>query len=195
MMTLYRSLVRPHLENCCQIWSPVRAGLVRRLESVQRSFTARIARIGHLNYWQRLAHLGLYSLERRRERYQVIYIYRIIKGEVPNFTCERFRISTLFSARRGRYCVIPPLSTNSSSKLKTIVDHSFAVRAAKLFNVLPKIIRSSESSTSSFKASLDSFLSSVRDQPLTPGYHQPAASNSLLDQVAHMRLEGLLPWE
>ena len=176
----------------CESWS---AGLIKKLESVQRSYTARIARIGHLNYWQRLAHLALYSLERRRERYQVIYLYRIIKGEVPNFICEKFRVSTLYSERRGLYCVIPPLSTNSSSKLKTIADHSFAVRAARLFNVLPKKVRSFEGSTNSFKASLDSFLLTVHDQPNTPGYHQPATSNSLIDQVAHMRLEGLLPWE
>ena len=66
MITLYKALVRPHLEYACQLWSPLQLGLVRRLEGVQRSYTARIAGVGHLNYWERLQRLKLYSLERRK---------------------------------------------------------------------------------------------------------------------------------
>ena len=192
LMTLYRSLVRPHLEYCCQLWSPVRQGLIGKLEGIQRSYTARMVGVGHLDYWQRLQHLKLQSLERRRERYQIIYMFKVIKGVVPNITSSRFEIKTSDAGRRGKTCMIPPVTTSASSRLKTIVDHSFAVRGARLFNALPKKLRNHEGSPESFKASLDTFLSKVRDLPCLPGYHQCSASNSLIDQVAQMRREGSL---
>ena len=63
MITLFKSMVLPHLEYCCQLWSPYLLKDIRRLEAVQRSFTARILGLGHLSYWERLANLKLYSLE------------------------------------------------------------------------------------------------------------------------------------
>ena len=122
----------------------------------------------------------------------MIYIHKIINGFVPNFVNARFKITTTVSERRGRSCAIPSLNTSASSRIQTIADHSFAVRAVKLFNVLPKKLRNHEGCPDSFKASLDTFLGKVRDQPSIPGYHQPATTNRLIEQVAQMKLEGLL---
>ena len=63
MMTLFRSMVVPHLEYCCQLLTPNLLKDIRSLEAIQRSFTARIAGVGHLTYWERLAHLQIFSLE------------------------------------------------------------------------------------------------------------------------------------
>jgi hypothetical protein len=75
MISLFRALVLPNLEYYCQLWAPLKAGAVRKLEAVQRTFTYRISGMRELdlNYWDRLKHLGLYSLERRRERYIILY--------------------------------------------------------------------------------------------------------------------------
>ena len=118
MMTLFSSLVIPHMEYCCQLWSPHLLGDIRRLEAVQRSFTARIAEIGHLSYWDRLNRLKLYSLERRRERYIIMYTYKIIQGLVPNFEDQRFSIKTQFSVRMDRVCKVPAINTNSTAKIR-----------------------------------------------------------------------------
>ena len=40
----------------------------------------------HFDYWNQLKKLHLYSLERRREGYIVIYIWRILEGQVPDLT-------------------------------------------------------------------------------------------------------------
>ena len=80
MMTLFKSMVLPHLEYCCPLWSPLTIGRVRQLEAIQRSFTAKISTLSHKNYWERLKSLGLYSLERRRERYMIIYVFKIINS-------------------------------------------------------------------------------------------------------------------
>ena len=63
MMTLFKSLVRSHLEYCCPLWNPQRGSGVKLLEGVQRTFTAKICSVQHLDYWQRLKSLHLLSLQ------------------------------------------------------------------------------------------------------------------------------------
>ena len=184
-MLLFKTMVHPHLEYCAQLWSPVSSqGLIRRLESVQRSFTARIQSLRHLDYWGRLKALNIYSLERRRERYVVIYVYKILSGVVPDLESDRFNITTHESLRRGRECNYPSLNNMPSARVQTIVDNSFGVRGPKLFNCLPRGLRDFEGSAETFKSKLDSFLKLIPDQPCLPHYTQPAASNSIIDQLA-----------
>ena len=191
MMTLFKALVIPHLEYCCQLWSPHLLKDIRRLEAIQRSFTARIAGMDQLTYWERLEHLKLYSLERRRERYIILYTYKIIQNLVPNFRDDRFTINTYSSVRGNRLCRVPSISRASRAKIRNLVEHSFAIRGPKLFNCLPAEIRNFQGSFLTFKFKLDKLLSQVIDQPCTPGYHQPAVSNSIIAQLAQMRADGL----
>jgi len=85
MLTLWKSLVIPHLDYCLQLWSPSKRFLMQDLEGLQKSFLKGVVLPQNLNYWGKLKHLNLYSLERRRERYQIIYTWCIIEGLVPNF--------------------------------------------------------------------------------------------------------------
>ena len=101
LLTLYRSLVLPILEYCCQLWCPRTPGLIRTLEGIQRSFTYRVRGLSELNYWERLQDLKLYSLERRRERYGIIYIWKVLQSLVPNFD-ERVKVTSYVIERRGR---------------------------------------------------------------------------------------------
>ena len=86
MLMLWKSLIRSKLEYCCQLWCPTQTGDIQGLEQVQRSFIRKITGVQHLSYWQQLQELSMYSLERRRERYISIYIWRIMEGQVPNFS-------------------------------------------------------------------------------------------------------------
>ena len=77
LLPLYKSLVLSRIEYCCLLWAPTNPGLISRLESVQRSFTRRLANYtgqNRPNYWERLKRLNMYSLERRRDRYAVLYV-------------------------------------------------------------------------------------------------------------------------
>ena len=65
------------LDNCSQLWSPSDQEGIAKLETVARHFTAQVAGLEGLDYWERLAQLKLYSQERRRERYQIIYIWKV----------------------------------------------------------------------------------------------------------------------
>ena len=186
MLTLYKALVLPLLEYCCQLWCPTAIGQIRQLEAVQRTFTSRVAGLAGYNYWERLQQLGLYSLERRRERYMIIYVWKIVCGLAPNVD-GRDGISTHTSERRGRFCVVPPVNGRALQRVQTLRENSLLVRGPRLFNCLPASLRAHQGTLSSFKAQLDGFLLTVPDQPRLPHYHQPAASNSVVAQVEWLR--------
>ncbi len=72
----------------------------------------------NLNYWGRLKHLELYSLERRRERYIILYTWKMINGLAPNFESETSKIMTYYNERRGRLCRIPPFNNRAAARVK-----------------------------------------------------------------------------
>ena len=77
MLTLLKSLVIPLLEYCCQPWNPWKAKDIQTIEAIQRTFTYETIEVQHLNYWEILHKLKLYSLQIRRERYIIIFIWKI----------------------------------------------------------------------------------------------------------------------
>ena len=117
-------------------------------------------------YHERLKSLGLYSLQRRRERYCIIYVWKIIEGLAPNFSNP---ITSTFSGRRGRSCVISHVNVG---RVGTLSYNSFRWRSIRLFNSLPMHLRSiSSCSVLRFKTQLDIFLGSVEDLPCLPGFN------------------------
>ena len=77
---MYRSLVRPHLEYCVQFWSPQFRKDIDAIERVQHRVTQLIPSFARLSYEERLKETGLYSLERRRFRGDMIEMFKIMKG-------------------------------------------------------------------------------------------------------------------
>ncbi len=85
------------------------------LENVKRSFTRHVQGMQKLDYWERLSSLRLYSLQRRRERYDILYVWKILEGLVPNVSAVSKRQVTLVqdtSGRRGRVCKVPAPEKN-----------------------------------------------------------------------------------
>ena len=90
------------------------------------------------------------------------------------------------SDRRGRLCRVPGLERQAAARIQTSRENSFAVRAPRLFNILPADIRDFEGPVSTFKSRLDRFLQDVPDKPCLPHYYQAATNNSLLEQVPRL---------
>jgi hypothetical protein len=99
-----------------------------------------------LNYWERLRRLGLYSLQRKRERYAILYTWKIITGMVPNFESETFRIEKYHNESRGRLCKIPQLRNRSAVRFQSLREGSLSVAGPSLFNALPHDLREGGSS-------------------------------------------------
>ena len=136
LLTLWKSLIIPQLDYCSQLWCPHKASEIQLLENIQRSFTAKVNGMSNLNYWERLQFLQLYSLERRRERYLVIYTWKTLEGLVPN-NCNLISTET---RRHGRKCIVIP-SSATVAKTANLIDNSFTTRGPKLFNCLPLPLR------------------------------------------------------
>ena len=63
-----------------QLWSPYLIKHINMVEKVQRF----ISGMKGLSYPERLTVLKLYSLQHRRKRYIIIYVWTILAGLVPN---------------------------------------------------------------------------------------------------------------
>ena len=188
MMTLFKTMILPTIEYCSQLWCPTSIGQIRMIEAVQRTFTSRLQHMEHMNYWERLKYLKLYSLERRRERYMIIYVWKIINGYAPNLDHPN-AITVKDTSRRGPICALPPFN-NTYPKITTLKEKSFAVFGPKLYNCLPRNLREVNCSLPTFKSKLDEFLLTIPDQPALPHYYQPSPSNSLIHQLHDQRYQG-----
>ena len=182
LMTLFKSLVQPHLDYCNQIWAPTKQEDINKIEQVQRELVSRIrdSSLVGLDYWNKLAKLKLYSQERRRERYQIIFIWKISQGLVSGYSLD----FTPCSGRTGRKAIPKSISNKAPALVRNARAATIGFRGAQLFNLMPLSLRNSDhGDLLMFKNHLDIYLGCIPDQPTTQGLSRSAKSNSLMEQV------------
>ena len=143
-----------------------------------------------LDYHQRLKELKMYSMERRRERYMIIYGWQQLEGIKENVL--KLKTSGRSGTRRiqlgdEKYSGNDGLRILPS--VKTRILNSPARQTERLFNCMPKELREITGVTvDTFKKHLDKWLmEKVPDQPSCEGYTVAAASNSIVDQYSQYK--------
>ena len=119
----------------------------------------------------------LLLLQRRRERYLIIHVWKILNGISPNdINMEFFN-----HPRLGMKVKIPRFNNKISKSVSSMYESSFAVHAARLWNTLPAHV-TRLTALLPFKSALGSFLKMFPDNPPVQGY-TTANKNSIIDWV------------
>ena len=84
MINLYKSLVRPILDYCNQIWKPYLIKDIKILEKPQKRFTKMVKGLKKLKYKDRLDKLKLTTLETRGLRGDLILTYKLLNGSIKS---------------------------------------------------------------------------------------------------------------
>ena len=179
MILLFNSLVRPILEYCCELWSPYKIKDIVMLEQVQRNFTFKIIQNKNLDYWERLVELEISSLQRRREKLILLYVWKIKNQILPNSINLNFKLEKRTKAMKAVIKSLPRIQSKTITKM----DESILVRSARLWNKLPANI-TTINNYQKFKTKLTLFLSKLPDKPPMPGYNY-GNNNSVIDVSDH----------
>ena len=100
ILPLCSALVRPHLQSCVQLWGPQHRKDRDLLEWVQRRATKMIRGMEHLSYEESMRELGLFSLEKRQLRGDIIAAFQYLKGAYKKDGDRLFRRSC-YNRTRG----------------------------------------------------------------------------------------------
>ena len=153
MRIIWQTLIQPKMDYCSQLWCPGDQESISKLESVQRHFLSKVKGLEHLSYWERLSSMNLYSQERRRERYMVIFLWKISQDMVKGYS-----VPFTTSERRGRTIIPQRVVASAPAALRRAREVSISVKGANIFKLLPVAIKNIDSKSKVFKSELNKFL-------------------------------------
>ena len=147
--TLYNQRIRPHLDYGMTACPPGTVAEAKVLEAVQSKATAMVYGLKYKNSEERRKHLGLMSLDQRRERGDLIEVFKILKGHTkidPSLFWE------VREARNGARLV-----KNRAVNGRRQRQKFFSYRVIQRWNLLPMDLRKAPS-IDSFKTKLDALI-------------------------------------
>ena len=146
---IFKTVVRPLLETNAQASQPILARDIKLLENVQRRATKKVRGLSNLDYSARLQTLGLFSLEYRRCRGDMILTHKILHS--PHHPCANLLHPLGTDNLRGHSLRLSHL--RSKTKIRY---YSFSVRVPRTWNRLPPEVVTA-TTTNDFKRKYDAF--------------------------------------
>ena len=153
---LYKQYVRPHLEFAVPAWSPWTQGDREVLEKVQRRAVRMVSGLRGTTYEEKLAEIGILTLEERRLQYDLVQTFKIIRG------FNKVDLTTWFTSVGDNPARITrdtsdPLNIVRQVARTEIRRHFFSNRVIDHWNSLPSEIKMSRS-VFSFKLYITNML-------------------------------------
>ena len=147
--TLYNQRVRPHLDYGMTACPPGTVAEQKLLEAVQSKATALVRGLKHKSSEERRKALGLMSLDQRRERGDLIEVYKILKDHTKINPALFWEVR---DARNGAR-LVKELATNGRKQRHDF----FSYRVIQRWNLLPANVKKSPS-LDSFKNGIDRMI-------------------------------------
>jgi len=149
-LSIYKALVRSHLEYAVSIWNPYKKEFIEKLEKIQMRATKLLPDLRKLPYVDRLKKLKLPTLKYRRIRGDIIELYKIINNFYDSETTIELTYAPYACTRGNRFKLF---SQHSRYELR---KHFFINRVTNIWNSLPNKVTSAPN-LNAFKNQLDKF--------------------------------------
>ena len=151
ILPLYTALVRPHLEYGVQFWNPHLKRDIIAIERVQRRATRGIVELRGKPYEERLRVAGLFSLERRRARGDLIQVFKMLRG------LDRVKFEDFFEPRNDSRLRGHSVTLKKQKCRLDLKKYFFSNRIVDSWNKLPESVIGASSLTV-FKKNLDKWM-------------------------------------
>ena len=132
MRKIITTMIRPKMEYAAIVWSPYKKKHVKKLERIQRMATKMVPELEELSYEERLKEIKLPTLEQRRERGDLMTIFKLITKMEET---DNERLLTR-KQREGRYTRGHTKQLGKGRCLNNIKKYSFPHRNVEVWNGL-----------------------------------------------------------
>ena len=135
---IYKTYVRPILESATIVWNPECVGGIKKLEAVQRRALRSVRGYDSISYEERLEKAELCTLQQRRQKFDMIQVYKSLNSSGSELCKISDRHSINTRAHDDEKLVPEKCKTN-------IRKHFFYNRVTENWNNLPLTIRNAQS--------------------------------------------------